>query len=146
MKLFYGIILVLMVLISACAQQPAEQAPVTEPEPIAEAEVQPEAEAGGTGDAVAAEEEVAEVTSNEVRMLKGSVEPLELAISAGSSVTFMNEGGLPSVIYITKDGSTYMNTPLLKKDGKFEHEFTEVGEYEYWGIAYGPQGAKITVE
>ncbi len=140
MKLFYGIVLVLMVLVSACAQQAVEEAPVTEPS--AEAEVQPEADVEET----VVDEEVAEVTSEEVRILKGSVEPMELAITAGSSVTFMNDGGIISVIVIQKDGAQYMNTPLVDAGEKFELKFTEPGEYTYFAVAYGPQGAKITVE
>jgi plastocyanin len=139
MKLFYVTALVLMVLVSACAQQTDEQAPLTEPEPVAEPEVQPVAEDVEV-------EETAEVTSEEVRLLRGSIEPLELTISVGSAVTFINDGGLTSVIYLEKDGASYMNSPILKDGEKFEHEFTEAGEYEYWGIAYGPQGAKIIVE
>ena len=70
MKLFYGIVLVLMLFVSACAQQAAEEAPVTEPEATPQEE--PEAEVEETGAAVA-EEEAAEVTSNEVRYVGAGV-------------------------------------------------------------------------
>ncbi len=111
MKLFYGIVLVLMIFVSACGTQVEkfQPAPVTEPETIAEAEVQPEAEI----EAAVVEEEVPEVTSNDVRILKGSMEPMELTITPGSSVAFMNDGGLISVIVIQKDGVNYLNTPLV---------------------------------
>lgn len=142
MKLFYAIALVLMLFVSACAQQAVEEAPVTEPEPSAAVEVQPEAEVEET----VVEEPVVEVTSEEVRILKGSVEPMELTITSGSSVAFMNDGGIISVIVIQKDGANYMTTPLVDAGEQFELEFAEPGEYTYFAVAYGPQGAKITVE
>ena len=141
MKLFCGIVLVMMVFVSACAQQPVaepEAQPTvqpTEPEPV----VEPETE-------VAVAEEAPEVTSDEVRILKSSVEPMELTITSGSSVTFMNDGGITSVIVIKKDGANYKTTPLVDAGEKFEFEFAEPGEYTYWAVSYGPQGAKITVE
>lgn len=149
MKLFYGIVLVLMIFVSACAQQAAEQAPVTEPEASAEAEVQPEAGAEGTGAAVAApEEEVAETTSNEIRSVgAGGFDPDELTISAGSAVTWINDDEKALVIIIFKDGKSFMNSNRIMPGEKFEIEFTEAGEYEYWqNIAFGVVGGKITVE
>ncbi|MCH8329271.1 MAG: cupredoxin domain-containing protein [Nanoarchaeota archaeon] len=149
MKLFYGIVLVLMIFVSACAQQAAEQAPVTEPEASAEAEVQPEAGAEGTGTAVAApEEEVVETTSNEIRSVgAGGFDPDELTISAGSAVTWINDDEKALVIIIFKDGKSFMNSNRIMPGEKFEIEFTEAGEYEYWqNIAFGVVGGKITVE
>ncbi len=149
MKLFYGIVLVLMIFVSACAQQAAEQAPVTEPEAIAEAEVQPEAGAEGTGAAVAVpEEEVVETTSNEIRSVgAGGFDPDELTISAGSAVTWINDDEKALVIIIFKDGKSFMNSNRIMPGEKFEVEFTEAGEYEYWqNIAFGVVGGKITVE
>ncbi len=147
MKLFYGIVLVLMVFVSACAQQPAEQAPVTEPEPSVEAEVQPEAEAEGTGAAVAPPEE-GETTSNEIRYVgAGAFDPDELTISAGSAVTWINDDEKPLVMIIFKDGKSFMNSNRIMPGEKFEVEFTEAGAYEYWqNIAFGVVGGKITVE
>ncbi len=140
MKLFYGILLVLMIFVSACAQQPAEPAPVTEPEPSVEPE--------GTGDAVAEPEEVAEVTSIEVRSVgAGGFDPSELTISAGSAVTWINDDEKVLVIIIFKDGRSFMNSNRIMSEEKFEVEFPEAGEYEYWqNIAYGVVGGKITVE
>jgi|TARA_B100001964_G_scaffold237107_1_gene300026 plastocyanin len=140
MKLFYGIILVLMIFVSACAQQPAEPAPVTEPEPSVEPE--------GTGDAVAEPEEVAEVTSTEIRSVgAGGFDPSELTISAGSAVTWINDDEKAAYLIIFKDGKAYTNSNRILPGEKFEHEFTEAGEYEYWqNIAYGVVGGKITVE
>ncbi len=149
MKLFYGIVLVLMIFVSACAQQAAEQAPVTEPEASAEAEVQPEAGAEGTGAAVAApEEEVVETTSNEIRSVgAGGFDPDELTISAGSAVTWINDDEKTQVIIIFKDGKSFTNSNRIMPGEKFEIEFTEAGEYEYWqNIAFGVVGGKITVE
>jgi plastocyanin len=161
MKLFYGIVLVLMIFVSACAQQPAEQAPVTEPEQSVEAEVQPqpEAEAEGTGAAVATsevektdvapmegdEETTTPATGNEVRMFGvGQYDPEEVTISVGGSVTFINEGNFKSVVTIKGD-SGITNTPIIEPGDKYEQEFAEDGEYDAWAVAYGP-GVKITVE
>lgn len=141
MKLFYTIVLALMVLVSACAQQPAEQeaAPVeTQPE------VQPETVAP-----VEAPEEVApESTSNDIRYVgAGGFDPAELTISAGSSVTWFNDDSRGMVIIVFKDGKSYENIPTINPGQQVEREFTEPGEYEYWwNIAYAATGGKITVE
>ena len=143
MKLFYGIALVLMLFVSACAQQPAAQpSPVTEPEPSAEAEVQPEVQPETEA------EEVVEVTSNEVRSVgAGGFDPAELTISAGSAVTWINDDEKALVIIIFKDGKSFMNSNRIMPGENFEVEFTEAGEYEYWqNIAFGIVGGKITVE
>ena len=139
MKLFYGIILVLMIFVSACAQQPAEPAPVTEPEPSVEPE--------GTGDAVAEPEEVAEVTSTEIRSVgAGGFDPSELTISAGSSVTWFNDDSKSMVVIVFKDGRNFA-TPRIVPGQQAEVEFTELGEYDFWwNLAYTPYGGKITVE
>ena len=142
MKLFYGIVLVLMLLVSACAQQPAQ------PEAQDDAG---DAMEGDAGDAM--EDDTADViaepetTSEEIRVLgSGGIEPLEVTISAGSSVTWMYEADIVSVLTIQKDGASFANSPLLKAGDKFEQEFAEAGEYTYFAVSYGPQGAKIIVE
>ena len=69
------------------------------------------------------------------------------AISAGSSVTWINDGEKGMVVIIFKDGGSYTNSQTIKPGEKFEHEFTEAGEYEYWqNIAFGGDSSKITVE
>jgi len=139
MKIFYVIVLVLMVFVGACAQQPSEPAPPASA-PSTASEPEPEV--------VAAPEVVAPTaTSEEVRVVaNGGIEPLELTINAGSSVTWMYDAEIVSVLTISKDGVSYLNSPVLKPGEKFEHEFTEAGEYTYFAVTYGPQGAKIIVE
>jgi len=119
MRLYYGIILVFMVFVSACAQQPAAtQAPTQQEQP--RVETQPAV--GIPEDEVEEEEEIApvpEISTTEVILLRGSVEPEELVISSGSFVTLGNDGGLPTVVTIFKDGVSYMNTPLLNDGDRF---------------------------
>tara|TARA_Y100000310_G_scaffold341089_1_gene439077 strand:+ start:16318 stop:16755 length:438 start_codon:yes stop_codon:yes gene_type:complete len=144
MKLFYGIVLALMVVLSACAQQTVQPAAEpSAPPATAPVVVEPETEPEGTGDVVVEPE----TTTNEVRALgSGAFEPAELTVSAGSSVTWMNDAGANMVVIIFKDGQTYMTSQKIDSGEKFEHEFTEAGEYEYWqNVAYGGDSSKITV-
>ncbi|MCH8003720.1 MAG: cupredoxin domain-containing protein [Nanoarchaeota archaeon] len=157
MKLFSGIVLVLMVFVSACAQQPvAEPAaqpsapepspvPEAEPEPEVEAEAEPEpaTEAEGTGAVVA----VPEGDSYDIRYVgAGGFDPDTLTISAGSSVTFFNDDSKTMVIIVFKDGRNFA-TPRLSPGQQAEVEFTEPGEYDFWwNLAYATVGGKITVE
>jgi len=153
MKIFYGIILVLMIFVSACAQQPAEQ-PATdqEPEAVPEAEpepqpaVEPEAEVAGAD--IEVQEKTPEVTSNEIRSVgAGGFDPDELTISAGSAVTWINDDEKALVIIIFKDGGAFMNSNRIMPEEKFELEFKDPGVYEFWqNIAFGAVGGKIFVE
>ena len=151
MKALYGLVLVLMIFVSACAQQqtPAQPAADSGSMPVPDQENVPEAVVDSSGDAIApqADEKAPEVKSNEVRLLgAGKYEPLEVTISKGGSVTFFNEGKLKTVITIKgKDGKT-INTPIVQPGDKYEQAFAEAGTYEYWGVSYGPGGAKIIVE
>ena len=143
MKLFYAIAIVLMVFVSACVQQTVEGPQTTSPEsgPSTEPEMEVETPAE-------VPEEVVEVTTNEVRYVgAGAFEPDELTISAGSLVTWINGDEKKGAVLIFKDGRSYMNSPGLIPEDKFEVEFTEAGEYEFWwNIAYSGDGGKITVE
>ncbi len=93
-------------------------------------------------------EEVPEVTSDEVRYVgAGGFDPAELTISAGSAVTWINDDDKKGAVVIFKDGRSYVNSNGLMPDEKFEHEFTEAGEYDYWwNVAFTGDSAKITVE
>ena len=149
MKIIYGIFLILMVFVSACAQQPAKSTSVTEPEASVEADVPPEADVEGTGAAVAEpEEEIAETTSNEIRYVgAGGFDSDGLTISTGSAVTWINDDEKKGAVVIFKDGRSYMNSNGLRAGEKFEVEFTEAGEYEFWwNIALAGNSGKITVE
>lgn len=143
MKLFYGIILVLMIFVSACAQQAAQpEAEPSEPEaPVAEDEDD------GTGVAVAVpEEEPAETSTTDVRYVgAGGFDPDKLTISAGSSVTWFNDDSKSMVMIIFKDGKSF-STQRLNPGQQAETEFTEAGDYDFWwNIAYAAVGGKLTV-
>jgi len=145
MKLFYGIILVMMLFASACAQQTVQPATQpSEPDTTEDAMEDKGTDTDGTG-AVVVEPKT---TSSEVRAMGAGVfEPSELTISAGSSVTWINNANKGLVVIIFKDGGSYTNSQTIKPGEKFEHEFTEAGEYEYWqNIAFGGISSKITVE
>ena len=145
MKLIYGVFLVLMVFVSACAQQAAQPVLPSAPEPAAPApESQPEA-AEGTGAAVAPQ---VEETVNEIRYVgSGGFDPKELTISAGSAVTWINSDSKAGGLLIFKDGRSFTNSGRLAPDGKFEYEFTEAGVYDFWwNLAYGAVSGKLTVE
>lgn len=149
MKLFYAIVLVLMVLVSACAQQTA---PVVTPQqseqPSAPVEEQPKSEPAQAESAKTESVEAAATlpsTGNEVKILGvGQYDPEEVTIKAGGSITFFNEGKFKSVISV-KGKSGIINTPVVKPGDKYEQEFAEAGEYDVWAVSYGP-GIKVTVE
>ena len=151
MKLFYGIILVLIVFISACAQQPAAE-PEPEPsapEPEAAPAVEPEAEteAEDDDDAEEIEPEVAAPgDSADIRYVgAGGFDPDTLTVNAGSSVTFFNGDSKPMVIIIFKDGRTFA-TPKLAPGQQSEVEFNDAGVYDFWwNIAYAAIGGQLTV-
>lgn len=148
MKLFYGIVLVLMVFVSACAQQPAAEpeAQPTAPEPSPTPEAAPEAEEESEAEAEATVA-APEVDSQDVRYVGASgFEPDELTISAGSSVTFFNDDSKNMVVIVFKDGRKFA-TPRLNPGQQAEVEFTEPGKYDFWlNLPYAPVGGKITVE
>lgn len=147
MKLIYGVFLVLMVFVSACAQQAAQPAPAPEPEPAAPVpEPEPEADTEGTGAAVAPQEKAE--TVNEIRYVgSGGFEPDELAIKAGSAVTWINSDSKAGEVLIFKDRKSFVSSKRLAPDGKFEYEFTEAGVYDFWwNLAYGAVSGKLTVE
>jgi len=141
MKLFYAIILGLMVLVSACAPQ-AEPEPV---QPAPQPEVQPEPEPEVVE--VVAPVEVEAPSSSEVRIIgQTGFEPDSLTISVGDSVTWINDGDKRAALIIFKDGKAYQNSPPVNSGGQFEYEFTETGTYDFWlNIAYGVVGGSIVV-
>ena len=94
MRWLYGGFLILMVFVSACAQQTEPVAPEPEPEP-----------AEGTGAAVAPQ---IEETVNEIRYVgSGGFDPKELTISAGSAVTWINSDSKAGGLLIFKDGRSF---------------------------------------
>ena len=148
MKLFYGIILVLMIFVSACAPQATQpEAEPSAPEAAPEPEPEPEVEVTETDISASEEEEVAETSTTDVRYVgAGGFDPDKLTISAGSSVTFFNDDSKTIVIIVFKDGRNFA-TPRLNPGQQVEVEFTESGEYDYWwNLAYAAVGGKLTVE
>ena len=149
MKLFYGFVLILMVFVSACAQQPAAEpeaqppAPAPSSTPKAAPEAEEKFKAEGTGATVAAPE----AASYDIRYAgAGGFDPDELTIGAGSSVTFFNDDSKTMVVIVFKDGRNFA-TPRIKSGQQAEVEFTEPGEYDFWwNLAYSAVGGKITVE
>lgn len=148
MKIFYGLVLVLMLFVSACAQQPAAQP---------EQQVQPEEEAAEDvvveeiveeTEAAAEEEVVKAAGATDVRILNGgSFDPTDLTISVGDSVTWFNDDEKEAVIIIFKGKSAYMNSNRMHPGEQFEHEFKEEGSYQVWrNIAFSSDAATITVE
>jgi len=142
MKLFYGIVLVLMVFVSACAQQAA-----TEAEPSAPAAAPSEPAAAPSDDTEVEAPEVVETVSADIRALgAGNFEPNTLEIAVGSSVTWKNGGDKNMVIIIFKDNRAYTTSQKLDPDEIFEQEFTEAGEYQFWqNLAFSGDPGTLTV-
>jgi len=149
MKYFYAIILGLMVLVSACAQQT---------QPVAK-------QSSETGDSNEAGDAVEEKPSEDVEVAKqvveeslpstteiqilgaGAFEPDDVSISVGDSVTWINTDNKVAVIIIFKDGRAYTNSQTFQPGEQFEHEFNEEGSYQFWrNVAFSSDGGTITVE
>jgi len=141
MKLYYVITLILMIFVSACAQQPAEAPPVPQAAP---SEPAPAPEPAQVAPAPEVEEPADAPSGNEVRMLGvGQYDPEEVTISAGGTITFFNQGDTLTVLTI-KGPSGTTTTPVIKAGDKYDAVFEEAGEYDAWGVSYGP-GVKVIV-
>ena len=147
MKLFYAIILGLMVLVSACAQQTSQ--PVQTAQPILPAE-QPAADNPPQEETVAAEQasmpekEETKTSSGDVRIVgKEGFDPVEATINAGDSLTWINDDKKDLVMVFFKDGKFYINSAIIKPGESFEHEFKVEGSYVYRTLAYGVEGKLI---
>ena len=154
MKLFYTIILGLMVLVSACAQQTSPAAQTAQPIQAAEQPTvvdsqQGETEAAGetaVQETNAQEMEETKTASGDVRIVgKEGFDPMEMAISAGDAVTWVNDDKKDLVMAFFKDGKFYINSAVIKPGENFEHEFKAEGSYVYRTLAYGVEG-KLTVQ
>ena len=131
MKLFYGIVFVMMLFVSACAPQAPEPEaqPSAPPAPAPTPPSPPEVVAPPV-------EEVAEPSTTEVRYGATGFDTAEVAISVGDTVTFFND-----------ESKTIVATPRISPEGQADVEFTDPGEFNFWlNLAYAPQGGVITVE
>ena len=149
MKIIYGIVLILMLLVSACAQQTAPQAQQQPVNNVVQEVVVEEPAGQEAVEEVVAPEESGVGTSDyfDVSIVgKEGFDPLESKIASGNAITWMNNDKKELILTFFKDGKFYLNTPKIKPGEKFEHQFNEKGSYEYWSIAYGQSGAKIIVE
>src|SRR3989344_6093621 len=142
MKLFYGVILGLLVLASACAQQPqAVQPTQAEEQPAAEPQQEEASESMEQAD-----DAIENAASSDVRIVgKEGFDPTEVTIHAGDSLTWVNDDKKALTLTIFKKGKWYLNSNVIEPGQSFEQEFKEAGEYDYWTLAYGVKG-KITVQ
>jgi plastocyanin len=69
-------------------------------------------------------------------------EPESLTISAGDSVTWVNEGSAPHTVNFS-DGE---GSGTIRNSRGFTHTFDEPGEYEYWCNNHPGMEGTITVE
>jgi len=123
--------IVSLFILAACAKD----VEVEEEAPAVEVPVQEEVEPVVAPDVV-----------TEVRIAGDSVIPLVVTIEAGGSVTWNSELSKATSLVIWKEGKFFMNSPIMNPGEKWEQAFEEAGEYEYWPLAFGPQGAKVVVE
>ncbi len=141
-----GLFLVLFVV--GCQQQAATTVPAT-----TEPAVEPGTTETEEPEAVPLEEEAIPPTGSvvatgaDVSILgKGGFDPEEITVNKGAVVTFMNNDPKGKDIVLTfKAGNKFINSDKINAGERYEQEFAEAGEYEYWSIAYGVK-AKIIVE
>ena len=149
MKLFYAIILGLLVLVSACAQQTPPAAQAVQPIPPAEqptADNTQQQEIEVVEETNAQEKEETKTASGDVRIVgKEGFDPMEATINAGDAVTWVNDDKKALTLTIFKKGKWYLNRDVIEPGQSFEQEFREAGEYDYWTLAYKAKG-KITVQ
>lgn len=154
MRLLLIAVLSSMILVAACAQQAPQPAPPappatqpTPPTPPPAPAPEPEEEVEEAVEEETEAEVVSPSSGDEIRILgKDGFDPMETTVSAGSTVTWINEHDKDITITMFKDGKFFQNSPVINPGEKFDQAFEEAGEYEYWTLAFGPLGAKVTVE
>jgi len=83
----------------------------------------------------------------DIRILsKGSFEPLESKVKTGTSIRWINDNEKEISLTIFQGKKWHVNSDVIAPGESFEYVFDEPGEYEFWTIGFGPQGAKLTVE
>lgn len=133
MKVGYLIGLILVIsLISACAQETAPPAATTPP-PAAT----PTTPAATTPPPAT---EKPAVTGEEVLLTKDGIEPAELTIAAGSTVTWKNQEDALQVVY---DGLQNFRSGNIAKGKTFSYTFEEAGTYVIWSSPYKKKSTVI---
>lgn len=150
MKLVFGLVLVLMVLVSACAQevQVAEEVQVDEPaeQTIEEVAAEPVDQIVEETEVVMEEPVEEAIAGGDIQiMAKEGFDPSELTVASGSSVTWTNTGDKIVTLTFFKDGKFFLNSEQINSGKSFEYSFEEAGDYEYWTIQYGVK-ANLIVE
>jgi len=138
MKYLAIILLIIAIMLSACAQQPAAEQRETPPAQAPQDVPSPQ-EAKKPGEAM---------MKAEVNILgKDGFEPMDLTIDAGTTVVFISKLEKTDTLVFKMEGKANTeNTDKIAAGGIYEKTFTEPGTYEYWAVGFGPKGAKIVVE
>lgn len=95
---------------------------------------------GGSSEAEASEEPT-EVGPADVTIVNFAFEDAEYTTSAGSTVTWVNEGAAPHTV--TGEG---FNSGIIRNGMGWQHEFAEAGTYEYWCSNHEGMTGTIVVE
>lgn len=93
------------------------------------------------------EEEIIEKKemTEEIVLVKSKVlEPEELKINVGSTVTWINKDGLKHILMDNDDEFSSFQQ-LYEENSQFSHTFEDTGTYEYRDTVYGARGT-IVVE
>ncbi|MBI2659269.1 cupredoxin domain-containing protein [Candidatus Woesearchaeota archaeon] len=125
MKAIYAVLIISLFVLSACAAN--QQVATAQP----------------SKDTVTAQKTIQQTVpiKKQVSILgKDGFNPRQVSISAGSSVTWVNNDNIELTLTIFKDGSFYRNSDIIAPGQKFELTFQEKGTYEYWSVAYDVKG------
>ena len=140
MEIKYILVFLVVVMLSGCAakqvEQPDQGTDVTPPVDEVQQPVEPEV----PNDEQAEEDEKTPVEA-EVEILRGGFNPQELAIPAGSTVSFVNTDDKVHIVSILG----VETSPRLEEGDVFEYEFQETGIYSITDAIFGFRGT-ITVE
>ncbi|QGG95596.1 plastocyanin/azurin family copper-binding protein [Actinomarinicola tropica] len=95
----------------------------------------------GGGDAAGADSEEVEVGPADVTIVNFAYEDPEFTTTAGSTVTWVNEGAAPHTV--TGEG---FDSSIIRSGRGWTHTFEEPGTYEYWCSNHESMTGTIVVE
>jgi plastocyanin len=75
---------------------------------------------------------------------RAGFDPAELAVKVNQPLVWRNQDARTLGLTFQKDGSRMFFTSAILQEGEeWEHQFKEVGRYEYWTVAYGVKGVVV---
>lgn len=140
-KILFAVLAVMLLV--GCAKPKVEEEPITPPVTIEEPITPPVIEEVIEEPAPVVEEP--QVTTETVTIFNNYAEPVDLKITAGSTVVFKSESSRVNMIQVKAVGFN-QRSPRLNEGDMWDITLTEPGEYDFLDIIIGRAKGTITVE